>query len=182
MLITQKMLNLKCLFHGKVMRVYKLLFYPSKKSVNFCYYKVSLTFFQKGFVRMILKIVLASNKLLVVDLIIQLYIILYILTTQLRINFRSGPLEEMCKVLQKNLMKYVMNFFRNEENEISLKKIHCCIGSWTSQGLLTLSISQTAIFIAASIVRDYGLKTLVKTAIFIVTHCKKGIIWAEHIY
>ena len=47
MLITQKMLNLKCLFHGKVMRVYKLLFYPSKKSVNFCYNKVSLIFFQK---------------------------------------------------------------------------------------------------------------------------------------
>ena len=43
MLITQKMQNLKCLFHGKVMRVYKLLFYPSKKSVNFCYNKVSLS-------------------------------------------------------------------------------------------------------------------------------------------
>ena len=79
-------------------------------------------------------------------------------------------------------MKYVMNLFRNEENERLLKKIHCCIGSWTSQGLLTLNISQTAIFIATSIVRDYGLKTLVKTAIFIVTHCKKGIILAEHIF
>ena len=29
-------------------------------------------------------------------------------------------LKEMCKVLQKNLMKYVMNFCRNEENERSL--------------------------------------------------------------
>ena len=47
MLITQKKLNLKCLFHGRVMRVYKLLFYPSKKSVNFCYNKVSFIFFQK---------------------------------------------------------------------------------------------------------------------------------------
>ena len=34
-------------------------------------------------------------------------------------------------------------------------RIDCCIGSWTSQGLLTLKISQKAIFIATSIVRDY---------------------------
>ena len=122
MLITQKMLNLKCLFHGKVMRVYKLLFYPSKKSVNFCYNKVSLIFFQKGFVMMISKIISVNNVLLIVDLIIQLYMILDIMTTQLRISFRSDPLEEMCKVLQKNLMKYVMNLFRNEENERLLKK------------------------------------------------------------
>ena len=36
-----------------------------------------------------------------------------ILATQLRIGFRSDPLEEMCKVLQKNLMKYVMNHCQN---------------------------------------------------------------------
>ena len=89
MLITQKMLNLKCLFHGKVMRVYKLLFYPSKKSVNFCYNKVSLIFIQKGFVMMISKIISVNNVLLIVDLIIQLYMILDIMTTQLRINFQS---------------------------------------------------------------------------------------------
>ena len=121
MLITQKMLNLKCLFPGKVMRVYKLLFYPSKKSVNFCYNKVSLIFFQKGFVMMISKIISVNNVLLIVDLIIQLYMILDIMTTQLRISFRSDPLEEMCKVPQKNLMKYVMNLCQNEENERSLK-------------------------------------------------------------
>ena len=87
MLITQKMLNLKCLFHEKVMRVYKLLFHPSKKSVNFCYSKVSLIFFQKGFVRMILKITLVNDVLLVVDLITQQYMILDIMITQLRISF-----------------------------------------------------------------------------------------------
>ena len=44
-LIIQKMLNLKGLFHGKDMRAYKLMFYPSKKSVNFCYSNLSLIFF-----------------------------------------------------------------------------------------------------------------------------------------
>ena len=77
--------------------------------------------FQKGFVTMILKIILVNNVLLVVNLIIQLYMILDIMTTQLRISFRSDPLEEMCKVPQKNLMKYVMNLCQNEENERSLK-------------------------------------------------------------
>ena len=119
MLIIQKMLNLKCLFHGKVMRVYKLLFYLSKKSVNFCYNRVSLMFFQKGFVRLILKTILVNNVLLIADLITQQYMILDITT---RINFRSDPLEEICKVLQQNLMKFVTNLFRNEENEMSLKK------------------------------------------------------------
>ena len=57
LLIIQKKLNLKCLSHGKIMRVYKLLFYPSKKSVNFSYNKVFLIFIQKDFVRMILKII-----------------------------------------------------------------------------------------------------------------------------
>ena len=68
-------------------RVYKLLFYPSKKSVNFCYNKVSPILFQKGYVMAILKTILENNVLLVVDLIIQLYMILGIMTTQLRINF-----------------------------------------------------------------------------------------------
>ena len=41
-------------------------------------------------------------------------------------------------------------------NELLPKRLlHCCIGSWTNQGLLTLNISQTAIFIATPIVRDY---------------------------
>ena len=122
MLIIQKILNLKCLFHGKVIRFYNLLFYPSKKSVNFYYKKVFLIFFQEGFVRVILKIILVNNVLLVVDLISQEYMILDIMTTQLWTNFRSDPLEEMCKVLQENLMKYVMNLCRNEENKMSLKK------------------------------------------------------------
>ena len=63
------------------------------------------------------------RMLLVVDLIIQLYMILDIMATQLRINFQLDPLKEMCKVLQKNLRKYVMNLCRNEENERSLKKL-----------------------------------------------------------
>ena len=105
------------------MRVYKLLFCPSKKSVDFCYKKVSLIFFQKGFVRMILKIILVNNVLLVIDLIFQLYMILDIMATQLRINFWSDPLEEMSKVLQKHLMKYVMNLRQNEENRRSLEKL-----------------------------------------------------------
>ena len=103
------MLNLKCLFHSKVMSVYKLLFYPSKKSVYFCYNKVLLIFSQKDFVRMTLKIFLVNNVQLVADLIIQQYMNLGIMTTQLRTNFRSDPLEEMCKVLQEHLMKYVLN-------------------------------------------------------------------------
>ena len=109
MLITQKMLNLKFLFHGKVVRVYKLMFYSSKKPVIFCCNRVSLIFFQKGVARMILKIILVNKVLLFVDLIIQQYMILENATTQLRINFRSDALEEMCKVLQKKLMKYVTN-------------------------------------------------------------------------
>ena len=88
-----------------------------------CYNKVSLVFFQKGFVGMILKIILVNNVRLVVDLKIQLYMILDKMATQLRISFRSDPLEKMCKALQKNLMKYVMNLCRNEENERSLKKL-----------------------------------------------------------
>ena len=56
---------------------------------------------------------------------------------------------------------------------MSLKTIHCCIGSWTSQGPPTLNISQTIIVIATSVVRDYWFKTLVKTAIFIATLYKK---------
>ena len=105
----------------RVMRVYKLLFYPSKKTVNFCYNKICLKLFQKDFLRMILKIILVNNVLLFVELILPLYMILDIMTTQLRINFPSDPLEEMRKILQKNLMKYVMNFCRKKENERSLK-------------------------------------------------------------
>ena len=40
---------------------------------------------------------------------IQQYMISNIMTTQLRINFRSDLLGKMCKVLQKNLMKDVIN-------------------------------------------------------------------------
>ena len=43
-----------------------------------------------------------------------------IMTTQLRINFQSDPLEEMCKLLQEHLIKYVMNLYQNE-------KIRCCL-------------------------------------------------------
>ena len=100
-----------------------ILLYSSKKSVDFCYKKVSLLFFQKGFVRMILKIILVSNVLLVIDLIFQLYMILDIMAAQLRINFWSDPSEEMRKVLQKYLMKYVTNLFRNEENGRSFEKL-----------------------------------------------------------
>ena len=45
-----------------------------------------------------------------------------IMTTQLRINFRSDPLEETCKLLQEHLIKYVMNLYQNEKNKMLLKK------------------------------------------------------------
>ena len=61
---------------------YEGLQYFTKKSVNFSYNKVSLIFFQKGFVRMILKIILVNNVLLVLDMIIEQYMILDIMTTQ----------------------------------------------------------------------------------------------------
>ena len=48
--------------------------------------------------------------------------ILDIMTTQLIINFRSDPLEEMCKVLQKNLMKYIMNLVKTKKMKSHLKK------------------------------------------------------------
>ena len=69
-----------------------------------------------------LKTILVNNVLLVVDLIIQQDMILDIMTAQLRTNFRSDPLEEMCKVLQENLNKYVINLCRNKENKMSLRK------------------------------------------------------------
>ena len=100
-----------------------ILLYSSKKSVDFCYKKVSLLFSQKGFVRMILKIILVNNVLLAIDLIFQLYMILDIMTTQLRFNFWSDPSEEMREVLQKYLIKYVTNLCRNEENGRSLEKV-----------------------------------------------------------
>ena len=93
-----------------------------------------------------------NNVLLVVDLIIQQYMILDIIMTQLKTNFWSDPLEEMCKVLQENLMKYVMNLCRNKENKMSPKN---SLLHWQCQGLLTLNFNQTAIFIATLTVRDY---------------------------
>ena len=116
MLITQKMLNLKCLFHGKVMRVYKLLFYPSKKSVNFCYNKVSFIFFQKeNYFSKQCAIDRRSDNPTVHDFGYNDN------TVKNQFSVRGNlTLKEMCKVLQKSLMKYVMNFCRNEENERSL--------------------------------------------------------------
>ena len=102
MLIIPKMLNLKCLFHGKDMKVYKLLFCSSTKSISFCYNKVFPICFQKGFARMILKIVLVNKMLLVVDLVMQQYMILNIMATKLRVNFRSDPLKGIYKVFQEN--------------------------------------------------------------------------------
>ena len=61
-------------------------------------------------------------------------------------------------------------------------KSHCCIGSWTSQELLTLIIIQRTIFMATSIVIDYWLKTLVKRPIFIATHCRKDSLLAGDIF
>ena len=80
------------------MRVYKLLFYPSNKTADIFYDKVSHILFQKDFVRIILKIILVNSVLLVVDLIIQQHMILDIMIAQLRINFRSDPLEEIIEI------------------------------------------------------------------------------------
>ena len=78
------------------------------------------------------------------------------MTTQLRTNFQSDPLEEMCKLLQKNLIKYVMNLCRNKENKMTLKKfIVALLVGQVRDYLLTLSISQTAILVATSTLRDY---------------------------
>ena len=105
----ERVINLKCSFHNKVMKVYKLMFSPSKKSVNFCYNKVFLIFFQKGFVRMILKIILVNNVLLVLDMIIQQYMILDIMTTQLRIRpiggNVQGPAEKLNEICNEPLPK-----------------------------------------------------------------------------
>ena len=95
---------------------YEGLQYFTKKSVNFSYNKVSLIFFQKDFVRMILKIILVNNVLLVLDMIIKT-------VHDFGYNDNTDPLEEMSKVLQKSLMKYVMNLCQSKENEIWLKKI-----------------------------------------------------------
>ena len=80
------------------MRVYKLLFYPSNKTADIFYDKVSHILFQKDFVWIILKIILVNSVLLVVDLIIQQHMILDIMIAQLRINFRSDPLEEIIEI------------------------------------------------------------------------------------
>ena len=65
---------------------------------------------------MILKIILVNNVLLVLDMIIKT-------VHDFGYNDNTDPLEEMSKVLQKSLMKYVMNLCQSKENEIWLKKI-----------------------------------------------------------
>ena len=72
----------KYLFHGKVMKDYKSLFFLSKKYASFCYSKVFHIFCLKDFVKMIWKIILENSVPLAEGVIIQLFVFLAIMTIQ----------------------------------------------------------------------------------------------------
>ena len=72
----------KCLFHGKVMKNCKSLFFLSKKYASFSYSKVFHIFCLKDFVKMIWKIILGNSVPLAEGVIIQLFVISAIMTIQ----------------------------------------------------------------------------------------------------